>query len=115
MNKRHLEFVIAVAEHKSFTKAAEAVHISQPSLSHAVASIEKRIGTALFHRLGRSVALTSAGEAFVESARIVLRDLAVLNESVKAVNELEAGHLDVAAPQSTAACLAGSSSPRKVS
>ncbi|MBT4518663.1 MAG: LysR family transcriptional regulator [Halieaceae bacterium] len=103
MNIRHLEFVVAVAEYKNFTKAAEAVHISQPSLSHAVATIEKQIGTSLFHRLGRTVALTSAGEAFVESARVILRDLAVLHESVRSVNELESGHLDIAAPQSTAA------------
>ncbi|MFN8627092.1 MAG: LysR substrate-binding domain-containing protein [Candidatus Binatia bacterium] len=108
MNPRHIEFVVAVAEHRSFTRAAEAVHISQPSLSHAIAEIEGLLGTPLFHRLGRSVSLTSAGEAFVESARLVLRDLAVLYESVKAVEELRSGTLDVAAPQASAAGLLAS-------
>jgi DNA-binding transcriptional LysR family regulator len=97
MNPRHLEFVVAVAEHLSFTRAAEAVHVSQPSLSHAIAGIEAQLGTPLFYRLGRKVSLTPAGDAFVESARRVLRDLAVLLASVDSVAELEAGHLDVAA------------------
>jgi len=103
MNPRHLEFVVAVADHGSFTRAAQAVHVSQPSLSHAIAQIEQQLGTPLFHRAGRWVALTPAGEAFVESARLVLRDLAVLYESVRSVQELRSGHLDVAAPQASAA------------
>ncbi len=103
MNPRHIEFVVAVADHRSFTRAAEAVHVSQPSLSHAIAEIEQTLGTPLFHRLGRTVSLTPAGEAFVESARLVLRDLSVLYESVKAVEELRAGTLDVAAPHASAA------------
>jgi DNA-binding transcriptional LysR family regulator len=103
MNPRHLEFVVAVADHLNFTRAAEAVRVSQPSLSHAIAGIEARLGASLFHRLGRKVSLTPAGEAFVESARLVLRDLSVLYASVDAVAELEAGHLDVAAPHALAA------------
>jgi DNA-binding transcriptional LysR family regulator len=105
MNPRHIEFVVAVADHRSFTRAAEAVHISQPSLSHAIAEIEGSLGTPLFHRLGRTVSVTSAGEAFVESARLVLRDLSVLYESVKAVEALRSGTLDVAAPHASAAGL----------
>ncbi|MFN8543394.1 MAG: LysR family transcriptional regulator [Candidatus Binatia bacterium] len=103
MNPRHIEFVVAVAEHRSFTRAAEAMHVSQPSLSHAVAEIEQSLGTTLFHRLGRSVSLTPAGQAFVETARVVLRDLSVLYASVKAVEGLQVGTLDVAAPHASAA------------
>jgi len=103
MNPRHLEFVIAVAEHGSFTRAAETVHVSQPSLSHAVAGIEAQLGTPLFNRAGRSVSLTSAGEAFVEAARVVLRDLAVLQASVESVAGVVAGTLDLAAPHASAA------------
>jgi DNA-binding transcriptional LysR family regulator len=103
MNTRHLEFVVAVADHCSFTRAAEAAHVSQPSLSHAIARLEDEFGTLLFHRLGRSVSLTSAGAVFVESARVVLRDLNVMHESVKSVERLEAGTLDVAAPHASAA------------
>lgn len=91
-----------MADHRSFTRAAEAVHVSQPSLSHAIAEIEEVLGTPLFHRFGRSVSLTSSGKAFVESARLVLRDLSVLYASVKAVEELRVGTLDLAAPQASA-------------
>ena len=100
MNLRHLEFVIAVAEHGSFTRAAEAVHVSQPSLSHAIAGIEEQLGTSLFNRAGRSVSLTPAGEAFVEAGRVVLRDLAVLYASVDSVGGHVVGTLDVAATRS---------------
>jgi DNA-binding transcriptional LysR family regulator len=103
MNPRHIEFVVAVADHGSFTRAAEAIRVSQPSLSHAIAGIEDRLGTRLFRRQGRSVSLTSAGEAFVESARLVLRDLSVLRASVDAVVGLRAGSLDLAAPHASAA------------
>ena len=102
MNPRHLEFVIAVAEHGSFTRAAEALHVSQPSLSYGVSGVEDQLGTQLFYRMGRAVSLTSAGAAFVESARIVLRNYSVLYASVRAVGELEAGNLDLAAPHALA-------------
>lgn len=105
MNTRHLEFVVAVADWGSFTRAAEAVHVSQPSLSHAIGRLEDELGTPLFHRLGRAISLTSAGEAFVDSARAVLRDLNVMYESVKSVERLEAGRLDLAAPHASAADL----------
>ncbi len=103
MNTRRLEFVVAVADHGSFTRAAEAVHVSQPSLSHAIGRLEDELGTLLFHRLGRTVSLTPAGEVFVESARILLRDVNVMYESVKSVQRLETGTLDVAAPHASAA------------
>lgn len=103
MNLRYLECVIAAAEQGSFTRAAEALYVSQPSLSYAIAAIEDELGTPLFHRLGRTVALTPAGDAFVESARLVLRNFSVLQASVKNVGELQAGHLDVAAPHALAA------------
>jgi DNA-binding transcriptional LysR family regulator len=106
MNPRHLEFVVGVAEHGSFTRAAEALHVSQPALSRAITALEEQIGAALFHRVGRSVSLTSAGEVFVESARPVLRELSVLNASLNAVAELKAGLLDVAAPHASPDLLA---------
>jgi DNA-binding transcriptional LysR family regulator len=103
MNPRHLEFVIAAAELKSFTRAAKATHVSQPSLSQAIAGIEEQVGARLFVRQGRTVSLTASGEAFVEAARVVLRNLQALYDSVKSVEGLEAGQLDIAAPHAPAA------------
>lgn len=105
MNPRHLEFVVGVADHRSFTRAAEVHHVSQPSLSQAIAGIEAQLGTPLFRRTGRSVSPTAAGDAFVEAARLVLRDISLLYASVKPLEELQAGRLDVAAPPAAAAGL----------
>jgi LysR family carnitine catabolism transcriptional activator len=95
MELRQLEYVVGVVDEGSFTRAARALHVAQPSLSQGVARLEAELGVPLFLRLGRRVALTPAGEAFVGSARHVLRDVAVLGASVQAVTGLEAGRLDL--------------------
>src|ERR1039457_4593537 len=60
---RRLSLFLAVVEHGGFTRAAQAVHISQPALSQAIAELEAELGGPLFHRLGRTVGLTDAGAA----------------------------------------------------
>jgi DNA-binding transcriptional LysR family regulator len=95
MDLRQVEYVLAVADEGGFTRAARAVHVAQPSLSQAVRSLENELGTELFWRLGRRVALTPAGEAFVSAARHVVRGMTSLRASVEAVTELHTGHLDV--------------------
>ncbi|MGW0846059.1 SUMF1/EgtB/PvdO family nonheme iron enzyme [Streptomyces sp. NPDC002787] len=80
MERRQLEYFIAVVEHGGFTAAAMALHVAQPSLSHAIRSLERECGGRLFHRLPHGVALTAAGEALVRPARQVLRDLSTAVE-----------------------------------
>jgi DNA-binding transcriptional LysR family regulator len=58
---RQFEVFLAVAKAGSFRAAAEAMHLSQPALSQHVAEMERELGTRLFDRLGRKVALTEAG------------------------------------------------------
>jgi len=79
------------------TRAAEAEHVSQPSVSQAVRELETELGTPLFHRVGRRVVLSAAGEALVEPARQVLRDVDTGRAAVEAVAGLTAGRLDLAA------------------
>ncbi|QCP52020.1 LysR family transcriptional regulator [Trinickia violacea] len=62
-----LEAVLAVARHRNFRAAANAMSVSTSALSHAVAALEARIGVKLFNRTTRSVALTEAGAQFVDS------------------------------------------------
>jgi DNA-binding transcriptional LysR family regulator len=95
MDLRQLGYVIAVADEGGFTKAAERVGISQPSLSYAVKALENELGAVLFDRLGRTVRLTAAGEALIGPARQALRDADVARAAVDAVRGLEAGWLDL--------------------
>jgi DNA-binding transcriptional LysR family regulator len=79
------------------TRAAESEHVSQPSVSQAVRELEAELGTHLFHRVGRRVVLTAAGEALVEPARQALRDVETGRAAVEAVAGLTAGRLDLVA------------------
>ncbi|MFO0593343.1 MAG: LysR substrate-binding domain-containing protein [Polyangiaceae bacterium] len=66
---RQLQYVVAVAEHHSFRRAAEACRVSQPSLSAQIAQIEEALGVQLFERDRRRVTVTTAGKAVLARAR----------------------------------------------
>src|SRR6478736_1692281 len=97
MDLRHAAYVVAVVDHGTFTAAAASIPVSQPALSQAIASLERELGTELFHRIGRQVVLTPAGEAFVDPARRMLRDAEVARAAVSDVAGLTSGRLDVVA------------------
>lgn len=69
---RQLQYLVAVAEHRSFRRAAESCRVAQPSLSAQVAQAEEALGARLFERDRRGVLLTQAGRAIVERARALL-------------------------------------------
>lgn len=95
MERRQLEYFLAVVDSGGFVRAAMALRVAQPSLSHGVATLERECGVQLFHRLARGVRLTAAGEALIEPARQVLRDLATAHSAVLEVAGLTAGALDI--------------------
>jgi DNA-binding transcriptional LysR family regulator len=97
MDLRQLEYLVAIDDHGTFTRAAEKMHVSQPSLSHAIRHLEQDLGVALFHRLGRSVAATAAGRQVIEAARQVLRDMADVRAAAAAVTLLISGTLHMTA------------------
>lgn len=68
-----LRYVLAVAEHKNFSLAAQVCHIGQPALSQQIAKLEKELGVALFHRNSRGAILTEAGKEFTQRARQILQ------------------------------------------
>ena len=70
-----LTALVAVAEHRSFRKAADELGVSRSSLSHAIAALERNLGARLLHRTTRSVAPTEAGERLLRRLTPVLRDL----------------------------------------
>jgi DNA-binding transcriptional LysR family regulator len=73
MDLRQLEYVVAVAEERSFTRAAARCHVVQSALSAQVARLERELGVTLFHRTSRSVRLAPAGELLLPHARALLR------------------------------------------
>jgi LysR family carnitine catabolism transcriptional activator len=95
MDLRQLRYLVAIVDHGGFTSAAARLGISQPSLSHAIKALENELGATLLHRLGRTVALTAAGEALLGPARQTLRDADVAQAAVREVIGLEAGRLDL--------------------
>jgi len=97
MELHQLRYALAVVDHGTFTAAAAASFVAQPSLSHAIRALEQDLGVELFNRIGRRPVLTAAGEAFVPSAREVLRALDTMRADVDAVSGLIAGHLDLVA------------------
>jgi LysR family carnitine catabolism transcriptional activator len=97
MDLRRLRLFLAVVDEGGMTRAAEAARVSQPSVSQAIRELEAELGTPLFHRVGRRVVLSAAGEALVEPARQVLRDVETGRAAVEAVAGLAAGRLDLVA------------------
>jgi LysR family hydrogen peroxide-inducible transcriptional activator len=90
---RQLEYLIAVAQHRSFRKAAAATFVSQPGLSAQVARAEELIGVKVFERDRRHVLVTPAGEAVVRAARQILADLDELMRHAQAESDPLAGDL----------------------
>src|SRR6478609_7641579 len=72
MELRHLRYFVAIAEERSFTRAAERLWVAQPGLSTQIRRLERELGTQLFDRHTRGVDLTAAGEVFLERARVAL-------------------------------------------
>jgi DNA-binding transcriptional LysR family regulator len=70
---RQLRHVLALAEHGSFSRAALALNLSQPTLSRSIQAIEREVGTPLFHRTSSGATPTDIGRLFVQRARDVLK------------------------------------------
>jgi DNA-binding transcriptional LysR family regulator len=102
MDARQLEYFLAVVDHGGVNRAAQALHIAQPSLSQAIRTLERDLGSDLFHRVGRRVVLTPAGQALIEPARQVARGLATARASVESTAGLQAGRVEIAAMPSQA-------------
>ncbi|WP_040718973.1 LysR family transcriptional regulator, partial [Nocardia veterana] len=107
MELRHIRYLLAVADHGNFTRAAESLHISQPTLSQQIKQLERHLGVALLDRSGRTVRLTDAGEAYAQHARLALRDLDAGERAIHDVQDLSRGHLRVAMTPTFTAYLIG--------
>lgn len=96
MLDRHTYYFLAVAEHHGFTRAAAALHVSQPALSQQIRQLEEMLGVQLFDRSGRKTRLTDAGEVYLHYARSALRALEEGKRAMHDVEDLSRGSLRVA-------------------
>jgi DNA-binding transcriptional LysR family regulator len=102
LNLRQLQYFLAVADERSFTRAAERLLVAQPSLSQQIKSLEKEMGGPLLERLPKGVRLTAAGKAFMPEARAAVTHAASATRVARSVLGLQAGELEVATVTSVA-------------
>jgi DNA-binding transcriptional LysR family regulator len=92
---KQLKYFLAVAEEKSFSRAAERLHISQPPLSQQIMKLEAELGVKLFARTTRHLELTVGGKAFVAEAEAILAKMAFAVDTVRQIDRGEMGRLRV--------------------
>lgn len=88
MNLSHLRYFVQLSRTRHYARAAEQLHITQPSLSNAISLLEEELGVPLFERTGRRSVLTDCGQQFLES---VERALAILDEGTEAMQRIARG------------------------
>jgi LysR family hydrogen peroxide-inducible transcriptional activator len=89
MELTQLRYLLAAAESGNFTRASERCAVSQPSLSQQIINLERELGHKLFHRLGRRVVPTEAGQVFLERARYIIREVEDASKELKESPTLE--------------------------
>src|SRR5579863_4225315 len=102
MTLEQLRIFVAVAEALHVTRAARKLNLTQSAASGAIAAIEHRYGVALFHRIGRTIRLTEAGNVLLTEARVVLRDAAGAQRALEELSGLKRGRLHIYASQTIA-------------
>jgi len=93
MEMRHLRYFVTVAEELSFSRAAERLHVSQPSLSSQIKKLEEELGVGLFDRSRRRIRLTDAGRFFLEQSQRLFAELERDVRAVRRVGRGEVGRL----------------------
>jgi DNA-binding transcriptional LysR family regulator len=84
MDLRQLEIIRAIADSGSFTAAGEKLHVSQSAISRQILLLEEELGEAVFHRIGRRIRITPAGEALLQLSHRVFQDL---QDTVTAISD----------------------------
>lgn len=87
LEARHLRLVLAIARHGSVTRAAKDLNLSQSALSHQLLNLERDLGLALFHRIGKTMVATPAGTRLHDYAQRILAELSAAEEAILAEDE----------------------------
>ena len=97
METRHLQIFVSVYKTRSFTKAAEQLHTSQPTISEHMRNLEDRLGCRLFDRLGRSISPTPEAEILFPRAEALLDEMQKIEQSLSSSTNTVAGQLVIGA------------------
>ncbi|WP_156723608.1 LysR family transcriptional regulator [Streptomyces apocyni] len=100
MQFQQLRYFVAVAETRHFTRAAERMHVAQPSLSQQIRALERELGTDLFSRARGNITLTDAGQTLLPLARRILADTDTARQEVAEVAQLRRGRVRLGATPS---------------
>jgi len=92
---RELQYILAVAEERSFSKAAKKLYLAQPSLSQYILKVEQQLGSSLFDRTIKPLRLTDAGELYVDTAKRILDLKDKLAQQMEDLADLKIGHLTI--------------------
>lgn len=98
MDIRQLEYFVQAARMKSFTRAAESLYITQPTISKMIRNMEVELEADLFYREGKSVRLTDAGEILFTKAQNIVESFASLSSELDNLRNLEQGHIRIGLP-----------------
>lgn len=98
MDVRNLKYVLEVANLHNITKAAEKLHLTQPTLSKMVKSLEDELGVILFDRSGKYVRLTDAGTAAMEQIRLIIAAVDNLHMTLDDISNLKTGTIKIGLP-----------------
>ncbi|MEF2968268.1 LysR family transcriptional regulator [Paenibacillus sp. M1] len=98
MDIRQMQYLIEVARLKSFTKAADALFITQPTISKTIKSMEEELGVILFDRIGKKVELTDAGLLIVAQAQQIVASFQNLTAELDDLRNLKKGHIRIGLP-----------------
>lgn len=93
---RDIRYLLAIDEHRNFTRAAEALFVSQPALSQRIRQLEDDLGAQLFDRSGRVITLTDYGEIYLGFAKRAYHDLESAQRALQDVEDLSRGTLRLA-------------------
>lgn len=98
MDIRQLQYFVQAARMRSFTRAAESLYITQPTISKMIRNLEVELEADLFYREGKSIRMTDAGEILFTKAQSIVESFASLSSELDSLRNLEQGHIRIGLP-----------------
>jgi len=98
LDMRHLQYFLEVAHWKSFTKAAQALYITQPTISKMIKNLEEELGVVLFDRIGRRIELTDAGAVLLTQAQHMVKSFEEMTSHLDELMKVQRGRIRIGLP-----------------